>query len=60
MYKNLKVYLDKQIGEHGYVCIYRKNGAFLCEGKVQELRDAPLWRLMDEENAKITKSMKGT
>jgi len=57
MYKNLKEFIDSQIGEHGYIEIERNNGVFLCEGKVSELRAVALWRLLDEDNAKVKASM---
>ncbi|MCL2198162.1 MAG: hypothetical protein FWB80_04485 [Defluviitaleaceae bacterium] len=53
----LKKFLDTQIGEHGRVEILRSSGTFLCEGIVKDLRQSPLWRLMDEENAKCKQAM---
>ncbi|MDR0326590.1 MAG: hypothetical protein LBI19_10930 [Oscillospiraceae bacterium] len=60
MIGTLKRYLDGQIGEHGYVCIRRHDNAFLCEGKLGELRSVPLWELIDEENAKVKCAYSGT
>jgi len=55
--RKLKKFLDSEIGEHGYIEIQRNDGAFLCEGKVGELRAVPLWELLDEDNAKIKMSI---
>jgi hypothetical protein len=60
-FSKLKKFLDSQIGEHGYICIYKgkKDKKFYCEGKVAELRATDLWKLIDEENAKISCSYSG-
>ena len=51
---NLKKYLDSvDVGELAYIEIRRKDGAFLCEGIVKNLRADSLWELIDEYGANI-------
>jgi hypothetical protein len=58
--EKLKKYIDKNIGEHGYICIYSEEKKFYCEGIVSNLRNAQLWGLLDEENAKVKCAYSGT
>jgi len=60
MQSNLKKYLDKEIGEHGYIEIRRYDNAFLCEGKLGELRTVPLWELINESESEYSKAYLGT
>jgi len=54
----LKPYLDS-IGKMSYICIYNGFNKFLCEGTTEQLRDNPLWRLIDEENTDVAHSYLG-
>jgi len=55
----LKKYIDKNIGEHAYICVYDRFNNFLCEGIVSELRDSQLWKLLDEENVNVARAFSG-
>jgi len=60
MIGKLKKFLDTTVGEHGYICIYNESKNFLCEGIVSNLRNDSLWKLLDEEDAKVKCSYSGT
>ncbi|MDR0325402.1 MAG: hypothetical protein LBI19_04815 [Oscillospiraceae bacterium] len=60
MLGTLKKYIDRQIGDHGYISVIRHDNAFLCEGRVGELRSVPLWELIDEESAIVHCAYSGT
>jgi hypothetical protein len=52
----LKHYLDTQVGDYGYIQILTADGAFLCEGKVNELRANPLFGLINESERKYRRA----
>ena len=52
----LKKYLDKEIGDHGYIQILRYDNALLCEGIVCDLRTVPLWELIVERETEVKKA----
>jgi hypothetical protein len=56
----LKHLIDKELGEHGHICVYNKYGGFLCEGKPQDLRKDDFWVLMNEQESRVSKSYLGT
>jgi hypothetical protein len=56
----LKKFIDKEIGENWYICVYNRISQILCEGIVSDLRTRALWQLLDEENTDVVRSFSGT